>query len=143
MIASVARATFAFCLAVGAATLVKSYAGVGDGFSAGAFAGLGAAVQYACLDHERAARLTGARFAWRLIGAGLVLALGVQVGPVLLGVMPATHAPAPGAQVLSIGAAEVHTALLFDLGTALLVYGAWVGTFDRLFPPFPFAGGRP
>ena len=131
----IARLAFPCALGTGVAILAKSYAGVGDGFSAGAVAGLGAVVQFVCLDHQRAAAIVGARWARRLLVGGLLLALAVAVGPSLLGTAPVTHAPGPGDHVVRLGAVEIHTALLFDLGTAVCVYGALVGTFHHLVPP--------
>jgi multisubunit Na+/H+ antiporter MnhB subunit len=135
MTGSLARLLFPFTLAVAAAVWVKGYAAIGDGFSAGAIAGLGAVVQYVCLDHDEAAGRVGARWAWKFAGGGLTLVLLVGIGPTLFGVLPVTHAPAPGRSVVELGILKLHTATLFDLGVAILVYGALVGTFDRLFPP--------
>lgn len=135
MTGGLARILFPFTLAVAAAVWVKGYAGVGDGFSAGAIAGLGAVAQYVCLGHREAAARVGAAWSWKLVGIGLVLVLIVGIGPTLLGVPPVTHFPRPGEPVLKADILELHTAMVFDLGVAVLVYGALVGTFDRLFPP--------
>jgi len=133
MTESVARLLFPFAVAVAVAIWAKGYSEVGDGFSAGAFAGLGAVLQYAALDHDRAARTVGAKWVRQFVCWGLFLALAVLLGPSLLGILPVTHYPAPGEHVPTLGVIEAHTALLLDLGIALLVYGAFVGTFDRLF----------
>ena len=135
MTGSVARIVFPCALAFAVALWVKSSSAVGDGFSAGAVAGLGAVVLYACLDHERAARLTAARFAWSLVAAGLFVVLAVSFGPTFFDRAPVTHFPEPGTSVSSFGPLKWHTATLFEFAIAVMVYGAIVGTFDRLFPP--------
>jgi multisubunit Na+/H+ antiporter MnhB subunit len=136
MIPSVTRALFPFALAVAAALLVKGYHQVGDGFSAGAVAALGAILQYVGREHEAAAQIVGARLAWPLFSGGLILALAVSIGPVLFGVAPVSHVPAAGDHVMHVGALALHSTILFDLGIALLVFGALVATFDELIPPF-------
>lgn len=130
----VARMIFPFALAVSAGFVIKGYAEVGDGFSAGVVAALGAVAQYVCLDHSHAARVAGAGWSWRCTTIGLVLALAVVLVPVFAGIPPVYHYPRPGEAVHKFGSLEFHTALLFDVGVLLLVYGAIVGTFDRLFP---------
>ena len=130
----VARLLFPFSLVFAAALWAKGYADVGEGFSAGATAGLGAIVQYIFLNHETAARRVGARWAWPCVSFGLIGVLAITFGPLVFGFPPVTHFPRPGREVISFGVAEVHTAMAFDLAIAVLVYGMFVGTFDRLFP---------
>lgn len=131
---AVARAIFPMALAAALALWVRGYAEVGDGFSAGAIAGTGAVLQYVALDYERARRRAGARAFPALLACGLLLALAVVLAPLVLGKPPVTHYPPPGAEVAKIGALELHTAALFDLGIMLAVYAAIASTFDRLFP---------
>ena len=132
MVEPVARLLFPAALAVAVAIFVRGYADVGDGFSAGLLAALGATVQYFAFDRAAAARSSGARWGGRMALAGLALALVTLLAPVLVGAHPVTHAPAPGESVRTFGALELHTALLFDLGVALAVYGFVVATLDRL-----------
>lgn len=136
MIAAVARFVFPFALAVAFALWAKSYVHVGDGFSAGAVAGLGAILQYVGLGRERAARVTGAAWAPALMAIGLVVVLALVFLPVALGLPPLSHFPRPGAPAASVGVLEVHTAAVFDAANAAIVYGALVVAFDRLFPHF-------
>lgn len=131
---AVARVIFPFTLVVSIAIWAKGYAEVGDGFSGGAVAGMGAVALYVCLDHKHASRVVRARWAWHLVVTGLLTALLVLLAPVFFDVAPVSHWPAPNAHVYSIGILELHTAVLFDLGIMLLVFGMFVGTFDRLFP---------
>ncbi len=135
MIDLVARLVFPFSLVVALGLWSTGYAGVGDGFSAGAMAGLGAVTQYTCRDREMARRVVGARWVWDLLRAGLLVALLMTLLPVFFGAAPVTHVPRPGRPVASFGALELHSTALYDLGVAVLVYGVFVGTFDRLFPP--------
>lgn len=130
----VVRALFPVALVVGAAIVAKAYGHVGDGFAAGAAAGLGALLPYLGLEHGEAGRTVGARAAWGLVVGGLLLALGVALAPALFGGVPVHHLPRPGEPVARLGVIELHTAVLFDAGIAVLVYGTLVGTFDRLFP---------
>jgi hypothetical protein len=130
----IARLIFAFTLVVAAAFWARGYAAVGDGFSAGGTAGLGAVVQYVCRRPDAAARFTGAAFAPALIVAGLAVAVVTLLVPSWFGLAPVTHWPPPGGEVASIGVLELHTVALMDLGIAALVYGALVLTFDRIFP---------
>lgn len=135
MIELVARALFPLSLVIAVALWIKGYSDVGDGFSAGAVAGLGAVIQYVSLDRRRAARVVGAAWAVRLLGAGLlIVVLVVIVIPPLLGHPPVSHVPPPGAEVVEFGSLELHSTLLFDLGVGLIVYGGIVATFDQLFP---------
>lgn len=137
MMARIVAALHPFALAYAAALLVKGYSAVGDGFSAGAIAGLGAAIQYVYFDYEQARRRIGARHAPLLIAGPLLAALVLLLAPVLIGAAPVTHMPGPGSTVLSVGAVKLHTAMVFDMAVAICIYGCVVGTFDRLFPPTP------
>lgn len=134
MNAFVARAVFPLALLMAAALFVKSHADVGGGFMAGATAGLGALLQYACLDHASASRCVGARHAVRLIIAGTFLGVAVVVWPTLFGLPPVTHAPGPFAPAFETGTLVLRTTTLFELAVALQVYGGMVCTFDRVLP---------
>lgn len=134
-----ARAIFPLAFAAAAALLLRGYADVGDGFSAGALAGAGAALQFAALPFDEALARTRARLAPRLIALGLLLTVLTAWTPVAFGLPPVTHFPAPGGHARTFGALELHTAVLFDLGVAVAVYGAVAGAFGRLNAP---ASGR-
>ena len=114
------------------AILVKGYTQPGDGFSAGVVAGLGVVLQYLACGREEAERLPGVRHAGIVAFAGLLLALLVAFAPVLLGDPVLTHYPPPGAKVLHFGTLEVLTAVLFDVGVFLLVFGFAVGTVGMI-----------
>lgn len=140
MKAHIARIVFPFALVVALAFVVKGYAHIGDGFSAGAVASLGAVLQLVVLERDRARSMIGAPVARAVASAGLVIVLGVLLGPVAFGHPPVTHFPRPGEHVTQLGALELHTAVLFDLGTAMIVYGLVVAIFDRMLPQFELGG---
>ncbi len=130
-----ARAIFPLALAAAVALLLRGYADVGDGFSAGAVAGAGAALQFAALPFDRAVARTRAVLAPRMIALGLLLTLLTAWWPVLFGLPPVSHFPAPEAHAAAFGVLEFHTGVLFDLGVAAAVYGAVTGAFGRLNAP--------
>lgn len=124
---TVARLLLAPILAVAVAVLVKGYADVGDGFSAGVIAALGILLQYLAFGREEAERLLPIRALPAATFAGLAGALAVAFWPVLRGDALLEHLPAPGAQVTKVGSIELITAFAFDVSVFLLVLGAVVG----------------
>lgn len=135
MIALVARLVFPVTLILAAALWVRSYGAIGEGFGAGATAGLGAGLQYVALDRTTARRRTLGRHAGRLMAGGVLIVVGVVLAPLLFGLPPVSHWPRPTHAAAHIGMLELHTAALLDLGVAVSVYGAVTANFDRLFPP--------
>jgi len=124
---SVARLLLAPILVVAVAVLVKGYADVGDGFSAGVIAALGILLQYLAFGREEAERLLPVRLLPACTFAGLLAALAVAFWPVLRGDALLEHLPPPGADVIELGTIELITAVLFDVAVFLLVLGALVG----------------
>jgi multicomponent Na+:H+ antiporter subunit B len=118
---------------VAAAIIVKGYADVGDGFSAGVVVALAVALRYVTLGAERAeSGLPVLRHAPALAAAGLLLALAIGFFPVAFGDPPFTHFPRPGEHVVEIGALELTTAVAFDVGVFLLVAGSLVEVIHQL-----------
>ena len=112
---------------VAVAIIVKGYADVGDGFSAGVIVALAIALRYITLGTERAERsLPILRHAPVVAVSGLLLALAVGFLPVAAGDPPFTHRPGPGAEVVHVGRLELISAVAFDVGVFLLVCGALV-----------------
>jgi multisubunit Na+/H+ antiporter MnhB subunit len=112
-------------LMVAAAILVKGYADVGDGFSAGVIVALAIALRYITLGAERAERtLPILSRAPAVAVAGLLVALAVGFGGIVAGDPPFTHRPGPGEHVIHIGTLELITAMAFDVGVFLLVVGS-------------------
>jgi len=124
---SVARLLLAPILVVAVAVLVKGYADVGDGFSAGVIAALGILLQYMAFGREEAERQLPVRLLPACTFAGLLAALAVAFWPVLRGDALLEHLPPPGASVIELGTIELITAVLFDVAVFLLVLGALVG----------------
>lgn len=115
-------------LVAAAAILVKGYTQPGDGFSAGVVAGLGVVLQYLAFGREEAEKLPVVRSAGVIAFAGLLISLFVMLVPLFLGDPILTHYPPPDAEVLIFGTLEILTAVLFDVGVFLLVFGFSVGT---------------
>lgn len=125
---TVAKLLFLPTLVVAAALLVKGYAQPGDGFSAGIVAALGVLLQYLAFGRREAEKLPVARVAGKAAFAGLLVALLVAAAPVFLGEPVLTHYPRPGSEAVYLGTLELITAVLFDAGVFVLVFGFAVGT---------------
>lgn len=120
-------------LMVAAAIVVKGYADVGDGFSAGVIVALAIALRYITLGPDVTERsLPILRHSPAVASAGLLIALGVGFAGVLAGDPPFTHHPRPGEPVTTIGTLELMTAVAFDIGVFLLVTGALVTLVHHL-----------
>lgn len=129
---TIARLLLPPAFVVAVAVMVKGYADTGDGFSAGVIAGLGVLLQYVAFGYRVAERLVTIRTAARAVVAGLLLALVVTFTPVLRGDPILTHAPEPGAQVAYLGTLELITAVAFDVGVFLIVFGFAVGAIGMV-----------
>jgi multisubunit Na+/H+ antiporter MnhB subunit len=115
------------------ALIVKGYSDVGEGFSAGVIVALAVGLRYVTLGPSRADRtLRFARRADLLAAAGLLTALAFGFAGVAFGHPPFTHMPLPGEPVVRIGTLELTTAVGFDLGLFLLVFGSLVVLFRHL-----------
>jgi len=123
----VSRALLLPSLVTAAAILVKGYAQPGDGFSAGVVASLGVLLQYMAFGEEEASRLLPLPPAGLLCFGGLLLALALAAFPLLFGQPPLTHYPPPGEEPVHLGTLELITAVAFDTGIFLLVFGFSVG----------------
>lgn len=132
MTRAIARMLLLPIVMVAVAILVKGYAEVGDGFGAGIIATLGILLQYTALGSDEARTLPPVRAAPAIGLSGLVLALLVAFVPVLRGDAIMTHSPPPGAAVIHLGTVELLTAVAFDIGVFLLVFGFAVGTIDLI-----------
>jgi len=120
----VARMLLGPVLMVAAALIAKGYAEVGDGFGAGVAVSLVIALVYVALGGAEAeAALPVLRHAPKLAVGGLLLALASGFFPLLLGEPPVSHRPAVGEHVVKIGALELFTPLVLDVGVFLLVVG--------------------
>jgi multisubunit Na+/H+ antiporter MnhB subunit len=129
---TVARLLLAPILVIAVAVLIKGYADVGDGFSAGVIAALGILLQYMAFGRAETERLLPIRLVPALAFAGMLLALAIAAIPLLRGEPLLTHVPAPGAEVVELGTLELVTAVGFDLSIFLLVVGAAVGIIHAI-----------
>ncbi len=105
------------------AVLVKGYSDTGDGFSAGLIAAFGVLLQYLASGTDEIEPQLYVRAAPWLAFSGVLIALLIAFVPVALGEPIMTHFPIHGAEVIHLGTLEVHTAVAFDIGIFLLVYG--------------------
>ena len=111
-------------LMVAAGLIVKGYAEVGDGFAAGVIVALAIALIYVALGAEGAEEvLPMLRHAPALAIGGVLLAVASGFFSLVLGEPPVTHHPRPGDHVVKVGAMELFTPLLLDIGVFLLVVG--------------------
>ena len=132
MLQSGARILLVPTYLVALAVMFKGYADVGDGFSAGVIAALGALLQGLAFGAEELDRIPLIRYA--SVGAfiGLPLALGVAFVPVLFGHPIFLHWPRAGEEVAHFGILEFITPVLFDIGVFLIVYGFCVGAVHAI-----------
>jgi multisubunit Na+/H+ antiporter MnhB subunit len=120
----VARLLWGPSLVIAASLIVKGYADVGDGFSAGVVVALAIALFYVALGASGAERaLPFLRHAPHLTVAGLLICIVTGFFPLVAGRPVFSHLPRPGAHVVTIGSMELFTPLVFDLGLFLLVVG--------------------
>jgi multicomponent Na+:H+ antiporter subunit A len=138
----VARLLYLPTFVVGAAILVKGFVQTGDGFSAGVVCAMGVLLRYLAFGHEEAKRLPAVRHATAIAFSGLLVALGVAGAPLLLGDTVLTHYPASGTEPIHLGTLELMSAVLFDLGVFLLVFGFSVGVVS-FFARAGEAAGEP
>ncbi len=134
---TVARLLLVPIFMVALAILVKGYADVGDGFSAGVVAALGVLLQYVAFGYQAIRRLAIVRLAPYGALVGVVISLGVTFIPVMTGEPLLRHAPAAGEPVAHLGALELITPVLFDVGVFLVVFGfavGVIGTIARIHP---------
>lgn len=123
-----AHVLFLPILMVAAAILVKGYADIGDGFSAGVIASLAIILQAVAFGAEEFDRFPYARFAPLFTFVGLALALSVAFFPVLWGKPILYHYPPAGESVFHFGSIEFITPVIFDIGVFLVVVGFCVGS---------------
>ena len=127
VVRGIARLLYLPTFLVAAALLVKGFVETGDGFSAGVVAALGVLLRYLAFGYERTRRLPAVRHALAIAFSGLLVALGVAGAPLLLGDAPLTHYPPAGSEPVHAGTIELMSAVLFDIGIFVLVFGFTVG----------------
>lgn len=131
MTQTIARLLFLPAVMTALAVLVKGYADVGDGFNAGVIASLAFLLQYVVFGYDEVkARLRTKYLPAVGFCSGLILALLTAFVPLFFGKPIFTHSPAPGAEVIHFGTFEFITAVAFDIGVFLMVFGFAVGSID-------------
>jgi multicomponent Na+:H+ antiporter subunit B len=132
MTRSVARMLLLPTFVIAFAVIIKGYADIGDGFSAGVIASLGIILQGVAFGPDEFDRLPLVRFAPLAPLVGVALVLGVAFGPVLAGKPILSHWPPAGEEVMHFGTLEFFTPLLFDIGVFLVVVGFCVGSVGAI-----------
>jgi multisubunit Na+/H+ antiporter MnhB subunit len=116
------------------AWLVKGAGHTGGGFAAGVVAALGFVLQRLSPGRSEAAQRAAGSTWHRLAVAGLGLMAATLLWPVLAGRPPAWHLPRPGDSLASLGALDLATPLLFEIGVGLATLGFLVATVHELAP---------
>lgn len=129
---AIARLLLPASFMVALAIMIKGYADTGDGFSAGLIISLGVLIQYVAFGQRLPGQLLIVRKSNLLAQIGLLLALATAFVPVLLGKPILTHWPGPGDDVLHVGALEIITPVVFDIGVFLLVIGFVLGVINLI-----------
>lgn len=127
LIQSAARLLFIPGWIIAIAMMLKGYADIGDGFSAGVIAALVVIVQGLAFGAEELEQMAAARLSSLLAFIGLGLAYAVAFIPVLFGDPIMTHFPTMNKHAVHFGALEFITPVLFDIAVFLVVYGFCVG----------------
>ena len=129
---AIARLLLPVTFIAAAASLIKGYSSVGDGFSAGVTAASGILLQYLAFKPQVVENLAPVRYSINIAMAGLLLAFAIVFWPAIFGLPILTHFPRPDEPVATLGTLEFHTAILFDLGVFGLVFGFIVTTMRAL-----------
>ena len=127
LIQSAARLLFVPGWVIAIGIMMKGYADIGDGFSAGVIAALVVIVQGLAFGAEELEHMAVARLSSLLAFIGLALAYAIAFTPVLFGEPLMTHFPTINQHAVHFGALEFITPVLFDVAVFLVVYGFCVG----------------
>ncbi len=119
-----------FVVAIG--IMIKGYVDIGDGFSAGVIASLGVALQVMVFGPEELTRLPVIQRAPKGTFLGLLIALLTAFVPAVRGQPLMTHWPPAGEKAIHFGTVEFITAVAFDVGVFLVVFGFGVGVTATL-----------
>lgn len=138
---SVARLLFLPTIVIALGVMIKGYADIGDGFSAGVIAALGVGLQVIAFGAHEIERLPLVRHAPAASFLGLFIALLTVFVPAIRGKPLFTHWPPAGEEAQHFGTLEFITPVAFDVGVFFVVFGFGVGVIGsiaraeaRLFP---------
>lgn len=120
----VARALLVPTFVVAVAILVKGYTDVGDGFAAGVVASCGLLLQYLAFGRERVEAALPMRHTPAVAVSGLVIVVSMLTLPLAFGGTLLEHWPPADVHPRYVGSLELITAIVYDIGIALLVVGA-------------------
>lgn len=109
------------------AIMLKGYADIGDGFSAGVIAALVVITQGLAFGAEEMENIPAARLAPVAGFVGLGMAYSLAFIPVIFGNDVLSHFPVMNEHAVHFGAMEFITPVLFDIAVFLVVYGFCVG----------------
>lgn len=127
LIQTAARLLFIPGWVIAIAIMLKGYADIGDGFSAGVIAAIVVILQGLAFGADELERIAVARLSSLLAFIGLALAYAIAFVPVLFGYPIMTHFPTMNKRAVHFGALEFITPVLFDVAVFLVVYGFCVG----------------
>ncbi|MBA2290404.1 MAG: MnhB domain-containing protein [Chloroflexia bacterium] len=117
-------------LLVALGVMVKGYSDPGDGFSAGVIAALAIALQLMVFGPGELDRLPLIRYAPYAVFLGLIISLLTAFVPSVMGQTLFTHWPPAGDSATVFGTLEFITAVAFDVGVFLIVFGFGVGVLS-------------
>jgi len=132
LVQMLARLLLAPILMIACAVLVKGYADVGDGFSAGVIAALAILLQYIAFGRERTERMLAIRLLPAGAFVGLLVALTIAAAPLAAGDPPLTYPPGAGTEAVHLGTLELIGAFAFDVTIFALVLGATLGIIHAI-----------
>ena len=119
-------------LIIAIGVMVKGYVDTGDGFSAGVIATLIVGLQLMVFGPGELDRLPLVRYAPFGTFVGVTLALLTAFVPAIRGQVLFTHWPPAGDDALHFGTLEFITAVAFDVGVFLIVFGFGVGMLGAI-----------
>jgi multisubunit Na+/H+ antiporter MnhB subunit len=133
----VARSLLVPTLVVAVAILVKGYSDVGDGFAAGVVTSCALLLQYLAFGRETVEASLPIRHAPQVAVAGLVIVVATLALPLAFGGTLLQHWPPADVSPTYVGSLELITAVVYDVGIALLVVGAVVTIVTSLIAADP------
>ena len=128
----ISRLLFLPTLVIAIGVMLKGYADIGDGFSAGVIASLGVGLQVIAFGAHEIQRLPLIRHAPAASFLGIFIALLTAFVPAFRGRPLMEHWPPDGEEVVHFGTIEFITAVAFDIGVFLVVFGFGVGVIGAV-----------
>ena len=114
------------------AIMIKGYADIGDGFSAGVIASMAMIIQAVAFGADELEHSFVFRAAPLAAFAGLGLSLLVAFVPLVFGDPIFLHQPEAGRHAVHFGSLEFITPVVFDTGVFLVVFGCCAGSIGAI-----------